>query len=90
MTFTFRSTALVLAGLTALTVAPAQAFESPEPLIFGNSSAIPTATVPQPIPAILQLPDLSEPDPLAPALESGQPQVDLPEAATPKPTLEGT
>ena len=69
MTFTVRSTALVLAGLTAMTVAPAQAFQVPEPLIFGNSNAIPTETVQQPIPASLQLPNLSEPDPLAPASE---------------------
>ena len=70
MTFTFRSTALVLAGLTAMTVAPAQAFQVPEPLIFGNSNAIPTETVQQPIPASLQLPNLSAPDPLAPAADS--------------------
>jgi spore germination cell wall hydrolase CwlJ-like protein len=71
MTFTIRSTALVLAGLTAVTVAPAQAFQVPEPLIFGNSTAIPTQTVQQPIPASLQLPNLSATvDPLAPASDS--------------------
>ena len=82
MTFTVRSTALVLAGLTTLMVAPAQAFESPEPLIFGNSAAIPTETVQQPIPASLQLPNLSEPDPLAPAVEQGD-ESDQPMVATP-------
>ncbi|MEO8141249.1 MAG: cell wall hydrolase [Sphingomicrobium sp.] len=74
MTFTLRSTALVLAGLTAVTVAPAQAFQVPEPLIFGNSAVIPTETVQQPIPASLQLPNLSATaDPLAPASDSGEP-----------------
>ena len=82
MTFTVRSTALVLAGLTALMVAPAQAFESPEPLIFGNSAAIPTETIQQPIPASLQLPNLSEPDPLAPAVEQGD-ESDQPMVGTP-------
>lgn len=70
MSFTVRSTALVLAGLTAMTVAPAQAFQVPEPLIFGNSSAIPTETVQQPIPASIKLPNLSAADPLAPVAES--------------------
>ena len=82
MTFTVRSTALVLAGLTALMVAPAQAFESPEPLIFGNGAAIPTETIQQPIPASLQLPNLSEPDPLAPAVEQGD-ESDQPMVGTP-------
>ena len=86
MTFTLRSTALVLAGLTAMTVAPAQAFESPEPLIFGTSTALSTETVQQPIPAILQLPNPSGPlDPLAPAPESDTPiegEDDLPPATT--------
>ena len=70
MTFTFRSTALILTGLTAMTVAPAQAFQVPEPLIFGNSNAVPTETVQQPIPASLQLPNLTAPDPLAPSADS--------------------
>ena len=60
MTFTFRSTALILTGLTAMTVAPAQAFQVPEPLIFGNSNAVPTETVQQPIPASLQLPTMKQ------------------------------
>ncbi len=82
MTFTLRSTALVLAGLTAVTVAPAQAFQVPEPLIFGNSTAIPTETVQQPIPASLQLPILSATvDPLAPGIESDETIDDAPIAA---------
>lgn len=77
MTLTLRSTALVLAGLTAMTVAPAQAFETPEPLIFGSSNVLPTPTVPQPIPANLQLSTLSAPvDPLAPAPEGQEPVMD--------------
>ncbi len=52
-----------------MTVAPAQAYQIPEPLIFGTSDAIPTETVQHPIPASLQLPNLSDPDPLAPAAE---------------------
>lgn len=93
MTFTLRSTALVLAGLTAMTVAPAQAFESPEPLIFGSSNALPTETVQQPIPASLQLPNLTvSTDPLAPVAEGEQPVTDdseLPLVATPAPRPTG-
>jgi spore germination cell wall hydrolase CwlJ-like protein len=93
MTITLRSTALVLAGLTALTVAPAQAFETPEPLIFGSSTVTPTETVQQPIPASLQLPNLSAPvDPLAPAADSEEPATDdseQPIVATPSPKPTG-
>ena len=69
MTFTLRSTALVLAGLTAVSVAPAQAFQVPEPLIYGDSHQLPIQTVQQPITASLQLPNLSVSDPLAPATD---------------------
>lgn len=74
-----------------MTVAPAQAFQVPEPLIFGNSTAISTETVQQPIPASLQLPNLSEPDPLAPAPEGEvateiEADDELPVTATPRPT----
>ncbi|MES2903971.1 MAG: cell wall hydrolase [Pseudomonadota bacterium] len=89
MTFTVRSTALVLAGLTAMTVAPAQAFQVPEPLIFGNSSAIPTETVQQVIPASVKLPNLSATDPLAPVAESEETPESSDEAPvvdTPRPT----
>ena len=87
MTFTVRSTALVLAGLTAMTVAPAQAFQVPEPLIFSNSKDLPTETVQQPITADLQLPNLSSPDPLAPAAEGEDVAAeDAPTIANPRPT----
>ncbi len=90
MTFTLRSTALVLAGLTAMTVAPAQAFETPEPLIFGSSNALPTETVQQPIPASLQLPNLSDAvDPLAPAPDgevTPELEDEQPVTAVPRPT----
>lgn len=83
MTFRLRSTILILSGLTALSVAPAQAGESPEPLIFGNSTAVPSQVVPQPIPAIVQLPDtLIAVDPLLSADEINEP-ADLPPAANP-------
>ena len=69
-----------------MSVAPAQAGESPEPLIFGNSTAIPSQVILQPIPAIVQLPDTSvAADPLLPDVDSGQP-TDEPVTATPKPT----
>ena len=69
-----------------MSVAPAQAGESPEPLIFGNSTAIPSQVVLQPIPASVQLPDTSvTADPLLPDVESGQP-TDEPVTATRRPT----
>lgn len=87
MTFTVRSTALVLAGLTAMTVAPAQAFQVPEPLIFSGSKQLPTETVQQPITADLQLPNLSSPDPFEAAPESDESGTeDSVEVATPPPT----
>ena len=91
MTFQFRSAALVLAGLTALSVAPAQASDSPEPLIFGSSTAVPTQAVQQPIAASLQLPNLSASvDPLLPAPDTSvELDVDQPIVATPSPKLTG-
>ncbi len=69
-----------------MSVAPAQAGESPEPLIFGNSTAIPSRSSLQPIPASVQLPATSvTADPLLPALESEE-QVEQPVIATPRPT----
>jgi len=86
MTFRIRSAALVLAGLTAMSVAPAQAFETQEPLIFDGSIALPTQTILQPIHASIELPATAvEADPLAPTLDSAEP-VDQPVTATPKPT----
>ncbi len=83
MYFTVRSAALVLAGLTALSVAPAQAYESPEPLIFGTSTAVPTPVVAQPIPANFQLPNLSAAsEPLSPADEGDAPAAELPDVAS--------
>ena len=73
-----------------MTVAPAQAFETPEPLIFGSSNALPTETVQQPIPAGLQLSNLSDAvDPLAPAPDgevTPELEDEQPVSAIPRPT----
>ena len=69
-----------------MSVAPAQASDSPEPLIFTSSTAIPSASVLQPIEASVQLPDTSvEVDPLLPVLDGNEP-VEQPVLVTPKPT----
>ena len=69
-----------------MSVAPAQAGESPEPSIFGNSTAIPSPSVLQPIPASVRLPDTPvTADPLLPDVDSVQP-TDEPVTATPMPT----
>jgi spore germination cell wall hydrolase CwlJ-like protein len=73
MTSRIRSAFLILSGLTAMSIAPAQASESPEPLIFGNSTVVPSPTVLQPIRASVQLPGPAIVDPLLPALESEEP-----------------
>lgn len=73
-----------------MSVAPAQASDSPEPLIFTGSNAIPAPTVLQPIPASVQL--HSSPvsaDPLLPVLEENEPaeqDVVEPVVSTPRPT----
>jgi N-acetylmuramoyl-L-alanine amidase len=91
MTFRIRSAVLILAGLTAMSVAPAQASDSPEPLIFSGSTALPASAVLQPIPASIQLPDPSlTVDPLAPTLDEA-PAVEQPpepDAVTVSPTLD--
>ena len=57
-----------------MSVAPAQAYQTPEPLIFNGSTALPTQTVLQPIPAIVELPEPAvEADPLAPILDTDEP-----------------
>ena len=58
MTLRLRSIALVLVGLTAMSVAPAQAYDTPEPLISVGSTAFPAQTVLQPIQASVELPAL--------------------------------
>ena len=69
-----------------MSVAPAQAGESPEPLIFGNSTAIPSPAIIQPIPASIQIPDTSiTADPLLPEVESDEP-FDLPVVTPDRPT----
>ena len=69
-----------------MSVAPAQASDSPEPLIFGSSTAIPSQSVLQPIEASVQLPDTSvEVDPLLPVPDGDEP-VEQPVLVTPKPT----
>jgi len=69
-----------------MSVAPAQASDSPEPLIFGSSTAIPSQSIVQPIQASVQLPDTSvEVDPLLPVPNGDEP-VEQPVLVTPKPT----
>ena len=69
-----------------MSVAPAQASDSPEPLIFGSSTAIPSQSVLQPIEASVQLPDTSvEADPLL-SVPDGDEPVEQPVLVTPKPT----
>ncbi|MCY7279542.1 MAG: cell wall hydrolase [Sphingomonas bacterium] len=69
-----------------MSVAPAQASDSPEPLIFSNSTAIPSPTILQSINASTRLLDPSVgADPLAPTLDTEEP-ADAPVVATTKPT----
>ena len=69
-----------------MSVAPAQASDSPEPLIFGSSTAIPSTSIVQPIQASVQLPDTSvEVDPLL-SVPDGDEPVEQPVLVTPKPT----
>ena len=69
-----------------MSVAPAQAYETQEPLIFSGSTALPTQSVLQPIHASIELPAPAvEADPLAPTLDSDEPATQS-VTATPKPT----
>lgn len=69
-----------------MSVAPAQASDSPEPLIFGSSTAIPSTSIVQPIEASVQLPDTSvEVDPLL-SVPDGDEPVEQPVLVTPRPT----
>ena len=68
-----------------MSVAPAQAFETPEPLIAVGSNLLPTRTMLQPIPATVELPAVDT-DPLAPGADTDS---DTPVAATPAPRLTG-
>ncbi|WP_309602315.1 cell wall hydrolase [Sphingomonas sp.] len=69
-----------------MSVAPAQAYATPEPLISVASNVLPTPTVIQPIPASIQLPATTvELDPLAPTMESDE-LTDQPIVETPRPT----
>lgn len=69
-----------------MSVAPAQAYETQEPLIFSGSTALPTQSVLQPIHASIELPAPAvEADPLAPTLDSDEPAAQS-VTATPKPT----
>lgn len=61
----FRSTFLVIAAISASTVAPAQVSKEAEPLIAAGSSVMPTTVVFQPIDTRADLPPAI--DPLAPA-----------------------
>jgi spore germination cell wall hydrolase CwlJ-like protein len=71
MPIPFRSAALILASLTAMSVAPARASDSPEPLIFDGSNAVAAPVALQPIPASAELPQPATlVDPLAPTADS--------------------
>jgi N-acetylmuramoyl-L-alanine amidase len=71
MPIPFRSAALILASLTAMSVAPARASDSSEPLIFDGSNMIASQTILQPIPASAELPQPATlVDPLAPAADA--------------------
>ena len=84
MIFRLQSAALVLAGLTTMSVAPAQAYATPEPLISVASNVLPISTVVQPIEASIALPATAvEVDPLAPTIDAEEP-ADLPVVATPR------
>ena len=66
-----------------MTVAPARAYDTPEPLISVGSAAFPAQSILQPIQASIELPALPvEADPLAPTADSDQP-TDEPVVATP-------
>ena len=75
----FRSTILVIAALTASSVAPAQVNPAAEPLIADGSSELPVAV------ATNRLPVEEAIDPLAPVAEQSEPQAD--EAIAPGLTL---
>ena len=84
MTFRLRTIAFVLAGLTVMSVAPAQAYATPEPLIPVGSTILPTPVVLQPIHADLELPAQStDRDSLAPSPDSDEP-ADAISAPTPR------
>ena len=63
-----RSTFMVIAALTASSVAPAQVNPAAEPLIAEGSDRLPMAAAPTPLPIEEAI------DPLAPAVDEGQPQ----------------
>ena len=71
MIMSFRPSLLVLAALSASTVAPAQVSKEAEPLIATGSSVLPAQVVLQPVDASITLP--AKVDPLAP-LDSTQAQ----------------
>ena len=67
-----------------MSVAPAQAYATPEPLIAVGSATFPTPTIVQPIPASAELPAASvDVDPLAPTLDRDEP-TEEPVVATPR------
>ena len=78
----FRSTILVIAALSASSVAPAQVNPAEEPLIAMASNNLPTLTTPTPLPVEEAI------DPLAPVAEEAQPQVE--ETITPGASLAET
>lgn len=75
----FRSTILVIAALTASSVAPAQVKPAVEPLIADGSTESPVAVATNPLPVEEAI------DPLEPVADEAQPQAD--ETVTPGMTL---
>jgi hypothetical protein len=75
MTFSIRSTLLVLATLTASGVAPAQVTPGSEPLLAGVSNEVPTLVVPAILPQQVIPVEAVAPDPLssdAPLADDGE------------------
>lgn len=73
MSFSLRSAALVLAALSASSVAPAQVSASEESLIALNSPSLPKQVVPEPLPAEAEQAAPAEVrDPLAPVFAPGE------------------
>ena len=79
MIVSLRATLLVVAAVTASSVAPAQVIQATEPLIENGSNTLPlvVASIPLPTaedPNLLTAPDDLAPAPEAPGFDSGEPQ----------------
>lgn len=82
MTFSIRSTLLVLATLTASGVAPAQVTPGSEPLLAGASNEVPSLVVPAILPQQVTPVDTVIAGPLSPEAPLAADDVDEPETIT--------